>query len=396
MAIKKDTAVTRGGRDSVRFEGAVNPPVYRASTIAFESVEDLDAAWARRFDRPYYGRYGTVSTLALEQALAAAEGAEHAVVTASGMGAIAGTLLAILRPGDHLLMADTVYQPARDFCDTHLARFGVATTYYDPRAGEGLRHLIRPETRVVYCESPGSLTFEVQDIPALSRVAREAGALVVMDNTWASPLGFPALERGVDIAIQSCTKYIVGHSDAMLGSAALNDRGLYERIKETLCSFGYACGSEEAFLGLRGLRTLSVRLERHMRNALEVARWLETRDEVERVLYPPLESDPGHALWGRDFTGAGGLMGVMLKPAPAAAVRHMVDGLSLFSLGFSWGGYESLALVTTGHIRRTAVPWTYSGPVLRLHIGLEDPQDLILDLERGLARLRDAQAHGKG
>lgn len=385
--MKKETILTTGGRDPDRFDGAVNVPVFHASTIAFASVAQMEARYLTRFDVPYYGRSGTPTTLALERAVAEAEGAQFGISASSGLAAICGTLLALLKPGDHLLMVDSVYHPARVFCDRVLTRFGVETTYYDPLVVDGLRALVRPGTRVVFCESPGSLTFEVQDIPAIAKVAHDAGALVVLDNTWASPLYFAPFQKGVDLSIQAATKYIGGHSDIMLGTITTNDRALYEGIKETLNLFGYATGSEEAMLALRGLRTLSVRLERHARNALEIARWLEMRPEVERVLYPALESDPGHLIWKRDFTGASGLMGVVLNPASAQQVARMVDGMRLFTLGFSWGGFESLILVTTGHIDRTARPWTSQGPTFRLHVGLENVTDLIDDLQSGFDRL---------
>ncbi|GEO80262.1 cystathionine beta-lyase [Pararhodospirillum oryzae] len=385
--MKPDTRLTHAGRHPDKYDGVVNTPVYRASTVTFPTVGEMGRRFAHRFDTPYYGRYGTPTTNALEEAVAAAEGAAFGVATASGMGAIAATLLAVLAPGDHLLMVDSVYAPTRKFCDSALSRMGITTTYYDPLVGGAIADLITPATRLVFCESPGSLTFEVQDIPAIAAAAHKAGALVALDNTWASPLFFAPFTKGVDLSIQAATKYIVGHSDAMLGTITTNERALYERLKDTLVMYGYSTGSEEAYLGLRGLRTLSVRLERHQRNALAVATWLAEQPEVARVLHPALPSDPGHALWARDFTGASGLFGVLLHPGTAEGVPAMLDGMTHFAMGFSWGGYESLILPTTGSIPRTACPWPHTGPSLRLHVGLEDPADLIADLRAGLDRL---------
>ncbi|CCG06758.1 cystathionine beta-lyase [Pararhodospirillum photometricum] len=385
--MKKDTLVTHAGRHPERFDGMVNTPVFRASTVTFPTVAEMGRRHASCYDLPYYGRYGTPTTLALEEAVAAVEGARFGVAVPSGMGAIAATLLTILRPGDHLLMVDSVYGPTRKFCDSALTRMGIETTYYDPLIGAGIAALMTPATKLVFCESPGSLTFEVQDIPAIAEAAHRTGALVALDNTWASPLFFAPFTKGVDLSIQAATKYVVGHSDALLGTITLNDRTLYERLKETLVMFGYSTGSEEAFLGMRGLRSLSARLERHQRNALAVARWLQDQPEVARVLYPALPDDPGHALWARDFTGASGLFGVLLNPASKAQVTAMLDGMTHFAMGFSWGGFESLILATTGNIPRSARPWTWEGPSLRLHVGLEDPEDLIADLRAGLDRL---------
>ncbi|ABC22413.1 cystathionine beta-lyase [Rhodospirillum rubrum] len=385
--MKQDTTVVHSGRDPQRFDGVVNVPAYRASTVTFPTVADLKRKHAIRFETTYYGRYGTPTTAALEEAVAALEGATHCAATSSGMGAVAGALLTFLKQGDHLLMVDTVYWPTRKFCDVFLKNFGVETTYYDPLIGAGIAALIRPNTKIVYCESPGSHTFQVQDIPAIAGEAHAKGALVLLDNTWASPLFFEPFSKGVDVSIQAATKYIVGHSDAMLGTISVRQRDWFLAIKDTLGSFGYATGSEEAFLGLRGLRTLSARLERHQRSALAVATWLQSQPEVERVLYPALPDDPGHALWTRDFTGASGLFGVLLKAGTEEQVAHMLDHMTLFAMGYSWGGYESLVIPTRGAIERTATQWTHQGPSLRLHIGLEDPADLIADLRAGLDRL---------
>ena len=287
-------------------------------------------------------------------------------------------------------MVDAAYGSARNFCDKVLTRCGVETTYYDPLVGEGVARLLRPNTRVVYVESPGSLTFEVQDVPAIADVAHAHGAKVLMDDTWASPWLFPSFDRGVDVSIHTATKYIVGHSDVMLG-AVITTREMYEEVRTMAADLSHCAGPDDVYLALRGLRTLSVRLERHERNALQLARWLQTRPEVARVLYPALSDDPGHALWKRDLLGASGLFGVVLKPASKKAVYALIDVLDLFGIGASWGGFESLIQPTTPARIRTATRWQPEGPTLRLHIGLEDPQDLIEDLERGFHALRAAE-----
>jgi cystathionine beta-lyase len=283
-------------------------------------------------------------------------------------------------------MTDSVYQPVRTFCDRFLKRFGVETTYYDPLAGAGIAALIRPNTRVVYLESPGSLTFEVQDVPAIAEAAHAAGALVIFDNTWATPLCCKPLRLGADVVVHAATKYLVGHSDAMLG-VVVASAALWRKIKLNGHGMGFAAAPDDCYLALRGLRTLSVRLRRHEASALALARWLALRPEVERLLHPALPGDPGHALWKRDFTGACGLFGVVLKPCPEPALAAMLDGLKLFGMGFSWGGYESLILPAKPAQLRTATQWEAAGPTLRIHAGLEDPQDLIADLEAGFARL---------
>lgn len=386
------TRAAHVGRHPAENSGAVNVPVYHASTITFPTVAALKEKQARRLDDVYYGRYGTPTTQALDEAVATLEGGRWCVSVGSGMAAVSCTLMAFLRAGDHLLMVDSVYWPTRSFCDTLLADMGVRTTYYDPTVGAGIRDLIEPETKLVFTESPGSLTFEMQDVAAIAEAAHAAGALVALDNTWASPLLFRPFENGVDLSIQAATKYIVGHSDAMLGTITMTDRALFERVKTVAGQVGHAVGADEAYLGLRGLRTLPVRLRQQGESGLAVARWLEGRPEVARVLHPGLPSDPGHALWKRDLNGACGLFGVLLKPGPSpAAVAAMLDGLDLFAMGFSWGGFESLILETTTSITRTASAWTHDGPSLRLHVGLEDPADLIADLEAGFARMAAAE-----
>ncbi|CAA7611744.1 putative cystathionine beta-lyase [Magnetospirillum sp. LM-5] len=388
--MKKDSQIVHAGRHPERHFGAVNPPVYHASTILHPSVAAMEASGKHPFEGVRYGRFGTPTTFAFEEAMAVVEGGHKCVATSSGLAAITGALLAFLKAGDHLLMVDSTYFPTRKFCDSVLTGLGIETTYYDPLVGAGIAGLIRPNTRVVFTESPGSLTFEVQDIPAIAEAAHRAGAVVMMDNTW-GVLTFQPFAHGVDVSIQACTKYVVGHADAMLGAITLANEDTWLKVKSSVAAFGHSPGAEELYLGLRGLRTLPVRLRHHGQTALALCRWLETRPEVERVLYPALHSDPGHALWKRDFTGACGLFGLILKPASKEAVDAMLDGFSHFKLGFSWGGFESLVIPTTGHsIIRTASTWAPAGPSLRFHAGLEDATDLQADLEAGFTRLTAA------
>jgi cystathionine beta-lyase len=380
------TKVVHSGRAPHDNFGFVNPPVYRGSTVLFPTAEKL---WKR--DQPYtYGRSSTPTVRSLEEAIAEVEGGTATALTASGYQAVSTAILAFVKSGDHILMVDSVYQPTRKFCDYMLAKLGVETTYYDPLIGAGIADLIRPNTRIIFTESPGSQTFEVQDIPAIARVARERELWLLMDNTWASPLYFRPFEHGVDVSIQAATKYIVGHADAMLGAITSNARAAKQvaLAKEQL---GVCPGSEETFLGMRGLRTLATRLAQHQRSGLEIARWLEGRPEVARVLHPGLPSHPQHALWKRDFLGATGLFSIVLKPASDKAVAAMLDGLQLFGMGFSWGGYESLIIPFDPKPYRTATKWSAEGPALRLHIGLEDVDDLRADLDAGFKRLADAK-----
>ena len=378
---KPETKLSSLGRKSGDHFGVVNTPVYRASTILYPNVAALDA-----HDMPFtYGRRGNPTLKSLEEAINELEGATRTLFVPSGLNAVATAILSVCVSGDHLLMADTCYGPSRAFCDKTLKRFGVETTYYDPLIGAEIERLFRPNTRAVFCESPGSLTFEVQDVPAIARVAHARGASVLLDNTWATPLLYPALSHGVDLSIQAVTKYVGGHADLMMGYVAANESHA-ARLLEFHGNSGLYVSGDDCFLALRGLRTLAVRLKRHQETALTLTRWLQARPEVSRVLYPALESDPGHAIWKRDFKGACGLFGVVLKPATHKAVSAMLDGLAHFGLGFSWGGYESLAV--PADIKRTAKTFDAEGPVIRIHAGLEDAGDLISDLTRGFERLR--------
>lgn len=380
--LRPDTILAHGGRDPQAFGGAVNIPAVRASTILYTNLKAYEDSRAEKFAALRYGRYGTQTAFALEEAVAALEGGFRATAFPSGLSAIANVLRALLRPGDHLLMVDTVYGPARKFCDEALGRDGIATTYYDPSMTAQLEDLITDRTRVVYCESPGSLTFEIQDIKAIAAICRPRGIAIIADNTWATPLFYQAFAHGVDVSIHSATKYIVGHSDAMLGIAVCTEE-YFQRVRGHAAEHGVVAGPDDCWLGLRGLRTLGARLRQHQRTAQEVIAWLLQQPAVSHVYYPALASDHSHTLWRRDFTGASGLFGLELMPAPHEAVHALINTLKLFGIGSSWGGYESLILPSKPV--RTASRNRATGPLLRINIGLEDAYDLIADLKAGLA-----------
>lgn len=386
-----DTRVVRLGRHPEAFHGAVNPPVYHVSTILSETVEELEERGrATEVARhTYYGRKGNPTSWALEDAIAELEGGFACLTFPSGIAAVGNALLAFLKAGDHLLMVDSVYGPTRDFCNKYLARFGVETTFYDPCIGSEIRELIRPNTKLLFVESPGSQTFEVQDVPTLSTIAHAHDLVVMMDNTWGTPLFFKAFQHGVDVSIQAGTKYIVGHSDVSLGTVTTT-REFWPVLKDAAWQLGQCSGPDDLYLAQRGLRTMSVRLSRHQQSAIEIADWLQKQPEIKRVLYPALPSDPGYSIWQRDFLGASGLFGVELHPSDPRGIKQMLNGMELFGMGYSWGGYESLILPTNPRSMRTASPWRYEGPLLRLHIGLEALDDLRSDLEAGLKRLREA------
>jgi cystathionine beta-lyase len=386
--LRPATRLVTGGRDTAANHGFVNPPVYHASTVLYPSADDFLARRARYV----YGRRGTPTSEALETALRELEGPACAGVALlpSGLAAISTALLSVLKAGDHLLVTDSAYQPTRKFCNGILERYGVTATYYDPMIGAGLAALMRPNTRAVFVEAPGSLTFEVQDVPAIAEAAHAGGAVVLMDNTWASPLYFRPLDKGVDLSVQAGTKYIGGHSDVMLGAVSAT-AAVWERLRGTVHALGLCVGPDDTYLGLRGLRTLGVRLAQHYQAGLKVARWLAARPEVARVLHPALDTCPGHAIWARDFAGASGLFSVILKPVAQSAVNAFLDELDLFGIGASWGGFESLAIPFDCTPIRTATKWAPGGPTVRFHIGLEDVDDLIGDLERGFAALAAAR-----
>jgi cysteine-S-conjugate beta-lyase len=377
---KAETALVTAGRDTKAQKGFVNPPVVHGSTVLYPTAEDLHAHRGEF----QYGRHGTPTTKALQEALMAIEGPHCAGVglAPSGLSAITAALLAVLKAGDHLLVCDNAYRPTRNFCNGLLARYGVEITYFDPLIGAGIAALFKPNTKAVLVEAPGSQSFEMPDIPAIAAVAHAHDALVVDDNTWATPLYHRSLDHGVDISIQAATKYIGGHSDIMFGTISANAKA-WPLIAEAIRLLGVCAGPDDVFLALRGLRTLAVRLAQHHQSGLEMARWLAGRPEVVKVLHPALESDPGHAIWKRDFTGASGLFSIVLKPAPQQAVDALLDTVKLFGMGYSWGGFESLVIPFDCAPYRTATKWAPGGPALRLHIGLENVGDLKADLERG-------------
>jgi cysteine-S-conjugate beta-lyase len=381
---KVETRLVTAGRDTKAQRGFVNPPVFHGSTVLYPSAEDLHAHRGEF----QYGRHGTPTTRALQDVLMALEGPQCAGVglTPSGLAAVTTAILSVLRAGDHLLVCDNVYRPTRNFCDGLLTRFGVETSYFDPLAGGTIERLFKPNTKAVLLEAPGSQSFEMPDIPALAAVAHARGALVIDDNTWATPLYHRSLDQGVDISVQAATKYIGGHSDIMFGTISANAK-TWPQLAEGIRLLGVCAGPDDVYLALRGARTLSVRLAQHHKSGLEMARWLGTRPEVARVLHPALETDPGHAIWKRDFTGASGLFSIVLKPVPQKAVDALLDTVKLFGMGYSWGGFESLIIPFDCHSYRTATKWAPGGPTLRLHIGLESVDDLKADLERGFAAL---------
>lgn len=381
--------LTHAGRRPFDNHGIVNPPVYHCSTVLFPTLDALEASDRRPFDGVNYGRIGTPTSFAFEDAVATLEGGYRAVNAASGLAAITTALTAYTKAGDHVLVADCVYGPTRRFCNETLIPYGVNIEYFDPAIGAGVAALLRPETRVVYLESPGSLTFEVQDVPAIAAAAHAGGAVVMLDNTWGTPIGFRAFDHGVDVSIHAATKYIVGHADAMLGVIVCT-KDTFTTIKRTAVRLGTCAGPDDLYLGLRGLRTLGVRLKQHEESGLALADWLARRPEVTRVLHPGRPGDPGHALWRRDFTHACGLFAVAIPDVPRPALTAMLDHFELFGMGYSWGGFESLILPVRPAAVRSATRWSEPGILLRLHAGLENADDLIRDLEAGFARMAQA------
>lgn len=388
------TRLSHSGRAGTHAHGFVNPPLVRGSTVLYPSCADRIAMGKRRLDQVLtYGTHGGPTHFALEDMIAEIEGGTRCQIVSTGLAAITTPLLAFLGTGEHCLMPDSVYGPARTFAGGMLARLGVATTFYPPEIdAAGIERYFQPNTRVLYLESPGSHTFEVQDVPALAAAAHVRGHKVLMDNTWGLHF-FQPFRHGVDVSIQALTKYALGHSDALLGSITTADEKDWERLRTAALQLGQYASPDDCWLAIRGLRTLGVRLQRQMESGLTVARWLAARPEVHEVLHPALPGAPGHALWKRDFSGAPSLFGVVFAPRfSPEATRAMIDSLDLFGIGASWGGYESLALPTTGFLTRTAKQKDFGGPMMRLHIGLEDPADLIADLERGLAVLAAHEA----
>ena len=375
--------LVHAGRDPFEQHGFINTPIYRGSTVLYETTDKL----RRRDARFVYGTKGTPTTESLESAWTEIAEAAGTVLTPSGLAAITVGLLSVVRAGDHVLVTDAAYQPIRHFCDTVLVRLGVETTYYDPALGRDVAAHFRPSTRLVLVEAPGSQTLDMQDVPAIVAVARDRDICVVMDNTWATSLMFPAHRHGVDIVVEAGTKYLSGHSDLLLGLTTANAR-YWPQLRATFDAFAMCAGAEDVFLALRGLRTMALRLREAERRGLAMAQWFAARPEVARVLHPALPDHPGHDLWKRDFSGSSGLFSVILQPATERAVAALLDGLELFGLGYSWGGYESLVIPFDCSSYRTATTWKPGGPALRFSIGLEDTVDLQADLDRGFARLR--------
>lgn len=389
MSENKTTKLITAGRDKKWTNGVVNPPVQRASTVVFNSVEEKRKATINRANKTlFYGRRGTNTHFAFQDAMVEVEGGAGCALYPCGTAAISNAILSFVETGDHILMVDTCYEPTRDFCDTIMKKMGVETTYYEPTIGKGIQDLIKPNTKVLFTESPGSVTMEVQDIPTLARIAHEHDIIVMLDNTWAAGMNFSSFDFGVDISIQAATKYIVGHSDVMLGTAVANEK-CWDQLREQSYLMGQCVSPDDAYLALRGIRTLDVRLRQHAESSLKVAKWLETRPEVDHVRHPALESCPGHEFFKRDFTGGNGLFSFVLKNSNTKATTALLDGMTHFSMGYSWGGFESLILANEPNsfdsLRTVANP-NFTGTLVRVHIGLEDVDDLIADLEAGLER----------
>lgn len=389
--MKNETKLVVGGRRPHDFDGAVNMPVVRTSTVISTTLDEWDARGAKGFPGMMYGRLGTTTTRAFEESVAMLEGGAGTVVLPSGLAANVWGMLPFLSNGDHVLMPDNIYGPVRRFNTNRLPRMGVETTYYDPLIGGAIRDLLRPNTRVVYVEGPGSLTFEMPDIPAIAAEAHKVGAKVVMDNTWATPLYFKAFEHGVDVSVQSATKYIVGHSDVLMGTVTTT-ADLLQQVRECRQDFGQISSPDDVYLAQRGMRTLAVRLERHWKTGLVLADWLAAQPEVMRVIHPAMPGDAGHAIWKRDYLGASGLFTFLLRPIPRAAQAALVDTLQLFGLGASWGGFESLIMPIHPESGRTATRWDANCTGFRVHAGLESVDDLIADLENGFGAMRHALA----
>lgn len=384
---KVSTQLSHAGRDPFNHAGAVNIPAFNCSTILQETYADFQEARKPDFKGYRYGTMGTPSSNAFEEAVAMLYGASDVIATTSGLAAVTHPFLALLSAGDHVLVTDSVYTPCRKFCDGFLSRFGVETTYYDPMIGQDIEKLIKPNTKIVWTEAPGSLTFEMQDIPAIAEVAHAHDCYVGIDNTWGTPLGFDALNKGCDFAVEAVTKYIGGHSDLLMGVIAVNER-VGSSLRDNAKPVGDTPNGDMFTLANRGLRTLKLRYEQSGKSGIEVASWLNEHKVVKSVLHPALPSDPGYDLWKRDFTGAAGLFSIVLPKRDDAALGAMLDGLEFFGIGASWGGYESLVRPDDPAPLRSATEWAEEGALIRLYVGLEDPEDLMADLDAGLERYR--------
>ncbi len=386
--MKDDTKIITAGRAHGRRAHPVNPPVVRASTILFPTYDDY-LEGVRTIN---YGRLGTATHRALEQAITGLEGGFETRLAPSGLQACNAAILAFVGAGDHVLITDAAYDPTRKFCEKFLTRFGVEVDFYDPLAGkDDIAALMKPNTKVVFAESPGSLTFEVQDLPALAQAAHEGGAVLIVDNTWSGGYFCKPIALGADVSVQAGTKYIAGHADCLIGTITSASEETAKKIYYALLQLGSNVAADDAYLALRGLRTLSARLKRHEQSALALAKWLGKRGEVKRVIHPAQKSCPGYAHWKRDFTGSSGLFGAVLKPVPLPALKAFFNALKLFGIGFSWGGFESLCVHVHPEEHRSAAPWTEEGPVLRFHAGLEDLDDLKNDLEGAFTAMAIAQ-----
>ena len=387
--MKKDTLLGHAGRDPSQHSGTINTPVFRASTIVFPDLETYSTRPADDYKTPRYGIHGNPTNWALEEAVAKMEGGYNAVAVCSGLAAIIAALCAFVKAGDHLLIADSAYGPTRNFCNKRLAAFGVEIQYYDPLIGAGIKNLIKSNTKAIFCEAPGSLSFEMQDIPAIAHEAHARNIPVLADTTWGTPYFFKSFDHGVDVSIHAATKYIVGHSDVMMGMIVTNEK-YWLPVRRSVADYGYCSSADDSYLALRGFRTIGVRMKQQMANAIKVAQWLESRTEVKRVLFPALESDAGHAIWKRDFEGAASLFSLVLNPVNKKQITAFVNALKLFGIGSSWGGYESLVTAPNISPLRTATKWLDEGPVIRLHIGLEDADDLIADVTQAFAKMTAA------
>lgn len=390
---KIDTKIVTAGRKAEFTKGVVNPAVVRASTVVFNTVKEMNEALVNKHNNTMvYGRRGTTTAFAFSDAMTELEGGAGCALYPSGTAAITNAILSFVKTGDHILMLDSAYEPTRDYCDNILANLGIETTYYDPMIGAGIEALIKPNTRIIFLESPGSITMEVQDVPAIAEVAHQHDCIVMLDNTWGAGINFNPFDYGVDISVQAATKYIVGHSDVMLGTATATEE-YWPQLRDNSYLMGQCTSPDDLYLALRGIRTISVRLKQHQQSALKVANWLAAREEVETILHPAFESCPGHEFFKRDFTGSNGLFSFVLNKGNKAALNAILDGMSHFKMGYSWGGFESLILgISNVQSMRSATKWQYEYPLIRLHIGLEDVDDLIEDLEKGFQRFNQVLA----